>query len=99
MDSIAGYDPDGTAGIEAASRTSRLFMKTLRQYDPIPFDGEVDAILSKDRAIWGADPNDYLRSLSNQLRIHEVGRNHKNLFREHLAEVAKTVSEILRIAS
>ena len=74
-------------------------MKAMREHDPRPFDGEIDAILSEDRAIWGADPNYYLRSLANELRVHEVGRDHKELFREHLPKVAQSINDVLRDAS
>lgn len=95
---IAGSGPDGPPSIETASETSFLFMNALREYDPLPFDGEIDAILSEDRAIWAEDPNYYLRSLSKELRVHVVGRDHKNLFREHLSEVAKKINDVLRDA-
>ena len=91
--------PDGQADFDAADRTAYMFMKALKAHEPKPIDGEIDAILSKDRAIWGADPNYYLRFLVKDLRVHVVGRDHKNLFREHLPDVAKTINEALRDAS
>ena len=99
LDLIAGSDPGAPADLEAASQTSYLIMKAMRQYELRPFDGDVDAILSEDRAIRGADPGFYLRPLSSELRVHVVGRNHNKLFREHLPDVAKTINDILADAS
>lgn len=93
------FDITTPQAVEAATWTTYRFAAAMQQYEPAPYDGEVEAVLCEESAAQTADPDLFLWSLVSDMRVHVAGPSHRKMLREDVSRVAKTINEILRDAS